>query len=240
MPVRSGYTRFEVEALDANRGTCSGPRGRSGFQAEAIRGGGLAGVSGQTPSRLRLARRRAAGTAAWVAYYRREWWAFLRSAIALTHRTFGLSWLSTLWGAWLVLRANQLWAPSPDNDPDGVRAARWSASTRSLTAGTANASILRWRRGSRSNGGGCIANTSTLLMAIPTSARWSTRWSRCTRTCTACPRILCAALPRSVRWRWITQIGGCKRGALWGARSSQERAALVRSYAGLLAAVHRV
>jgi hypothetical protein len=25
-------------------------------------------------------------------------------------------------GAWLVLRANQVWAPFPDNDPDAARA----------------------------------------------------------------------------------------------------------------------
>src|SRR5205807_1067197 len=34
-----------------------------------------------------------------------------------------LPWPQTLWGAWLVLRANQLWAPFPDNDPDGSRRA---------------------------------------------------------------------------------------------------------------------
>jgi hypothetical protein len=38
-----------------------------------------------------------------------------------TRASFGLSWPATLWGAWLVLRANQLWAPFPDNDPDGAR-----------------------------------------------------------------------------------------------------------------------
>ena len=60
---------------------------------------------------------------AWVAYYRREWLRFLRSAVGLTRHTFGLPWPETLWGAVLVLRANQLWAPFPDNDPDGARRA---------------------------------------------------------------------------------------------------------------------
>ena len=41
----------------------------------------------------------------------------------LTRHTFGLSWPSTIYGAWLVLRANQLWAPYPNNDPDGARRA---------------------------------------------------------------------------------------------------------------------
>ena len=35
---------------------------------------------------------------------------------------FRMSWPKTLYGAWLVLRANMLWAPFPDNDPDGARA----------------------------------------------------------------------------------------------------------------------
>src|SRR5262249_14208724 len=60
---------------------------------------------------------------AWVTYYRREWLRFLRAAVALTRHTFGLPWLETIRGAWLVLRANQLWAPFPDNDPAGARRA---------------------------------------------------------------------------------------------------------------------
>jgi hypothetical protein len=38
--------------------------------------------------------------------YRREWIPFLRAAIGLTRRTFGMPWPATLLGAWLVLRAN--------------------------------------------------------------------------------------------------------------------------------------
>ena len=57
-----------------------------------------------------------------MTYYRREWVPFLRAAVRLTRYTFGLPWPQTLQGAWLVLRANQLWAPFPDNDPDGARA----------------------------------------------------------------------------------------------------------------------
>ena len=33
-----------------------------------------------------------------------------------------MRWPATLYGAWLVLRANQAWAPFPDNDPDAARA----------------------------------------------------------------------------------------------------------------------
>jgi hypothetical protein len=34
---------------------------------------------------------------------------------------FGLSWPKTVRGAWYVLRANQMWAPYPDNDPPRAR-----------------------------------------------------------------------------------------------------------------------
>jgi hypothetical protein len=57
---------------------------------------------------------------AWVAYYRREWAKFLRSAFGMVRVGFGLSPLRTLKGAWYVLKANQLWAPFPDNDATGA------------------------------------------------------------------------------------------------------------------------
>jgi hypothetical protein len=58
---------------------------------------------------------------AWVAYYRREWSTFLRAALGLVGAGFGMGRLRTLQGAWYVLRALRLWAPYPDNDPDGAR-----------------------------------------------------------------------------------------------------------------------
>jgi hypothetical protein len=58
---------------------------------------------------------------AWAAYYRREWVPFLRAAIGMVDAGFGMGRRRTLLGAWYVLRANQLWAPYPDNDPDGAR-----------------------------------------------------------------------------------------------------------------------
>jgi hypothetical protein len=59
---------------------------------------------------------------AWVAYYRRRWPRFLHAALGLTRESFGLSWPATFRGAWWVLRANQVWAPFTDNDPDAARA----------------------------------------------------------------------------------------------------------------------
>jgi hypothetical protein len=58
----------------------------------------------------------------WVAYYRRRWPAFLRAALGLTREVFGLSRIDTLRAAWWVMRANQAWAPYPNNDPEAARA----------------------------------------------------------------------------------------------------------------------
>src|SRR4051812_3248930 len=39
----------------------------------------------------------------------------------MVRTAFEMSWPRTLVGAWLVLRANQKWAPFPDNDPAAAR-----------------------------------------------------------------------------------------------------------------------
>jgi len=59
--------------------------------------------------------------AGWVAYYCRQWWPFLRAAVGMVRIGFGMSWPRTLRGAWYVLRANQVWAPYPANDPPRAR-----------------------------------------------------------------------------------------------------------------------
>lgn len=61
-------------------------------------------------------------TDAWAAYYRHEWLRFLRAAVGMVRTGFGTDPVRTVVGAYHVLRANQLWAPYPDNDPDGARA----------------------------------------------------------------------------------------------------------------------
>jgi len=53
----------------------------------------------------------------WVGYYLRQWPRVLIASVGLVRVGFGMDWCRTLHGAWLVLRANQLWAPYPDNDP---------------------------------------------------------------------------------------------------------------------------
>jgi len=61
-------------------------------------------------------------TDAWAAYYRHEWRSFLSASVGMVAAAFGMSPRRTLAGAWFVLRANQLWAPYPDNQPDAARA----------------------------------------------------------------------------------------------------------------------
>src|SRR5208282_1046934 len=59
---------------------------------------------------------------AWVGYYLRKWPQVLAALAGLVREGFGMNWYRTLYGAWLLLRASQLWAPIPGNDPDGARA----------------------------------------------------------------------------------------------------------------------
>jgi hypothetical protein len=58
---------------------------------------------------------------AWAAYYRHEWPRLLRASVSLVSAGFGMNLRRTLAGAWFVLRANQAWAPYPDNDADAAR-----------------------------------------------------------------------------------------------------------------------
>ncbi|HET7399863.1 MAG TPA: hypothetical protein VFJ94_15205 [Intrasporangium sp.] len=60
-------------------------------------------------------------TDAWARYYRHEWLRALRAFVGLVGEGFGLGPRLTLVGAWHVLRANQAWAPFPDNDPGAAR-----------------------------------------------------------------------------------------------------------------------
>jgi hypothetical protein len=58
---------------------------------------------------------------AWVGYYRRDWPRMLVGALGMVRHGFGLGPLGNLKAAWHVMRANQVWAPYPDNDPVAAR-----------------------------------------------------------------------------------------------------------------------
>jgi hypothetical protein len=101
-------------------------RGRSG-RGPASRVGGtdvLAGAAaGDGPGRLRSfdpAHVADLEFRAWVGYYRRDWLSVLQSSVGLVRAGFGMNWPRTVYAAWLVLRASQLWAPA-DNDPEAAR-----------------------------------------------------------------------------------------------------------------------
>jgi hypothetical protein len=175
---------------------------------------------------------------AWVAYYRREWPALLCAAVALTRHTFGLPWGATLYGSWLVLRANQLWAPVPDNDPAGARRAmerfyRLVARRHRERFDPARAAELEvewWRvhrehqRVHRAPARGELVDALAALYAyvydVPHQEVRTAAQQR--------------ALAMDCSDRWVEQ--GCDRAS---PLLAEERAALVRSYAALLAAIHR-
>jgi hypothetical protein len=87
--------------------------------------GGRSLVPGRGPNRLRSFSPLRVGhleAAVWVAYYQREWARFLALSVLVVRTAFGMDWIRTVHGAWLVLRANQLWAPPPPkSDPAGAR-----------------------------------------------------------------------------------------------------------------------
>lgn len=59
-------------------------------------------------------------SSAWAAYYRHEWVTFLRAAVGMVRAGFEMGRRRSVLGAWHVLRANQAWAPYPDNDPEAA------------------------------------------------------------------------------------------------------------------------
>lgn len=177
--------------------------------------------------------------AAWVAYYRRDWLVFMRSAVALTRHTFGLSWRSTIRGAWLVLRANQLWAPFPDNDPDGARRAmerfyRLIARRYGESFDPARAAMLEveWWRVHREH-----QHADSDCDARPLIDALSALYSYVYGVPEAGVRVAAEqrALAMHFSDRWVREE--CD---LASPLIGEERTALVRSYAGLLAAVHRL
>jgi hypothetical protein len=176
-------------------------------------------------------------TVAWVAYYRHEWLKLLRASIGLTRRVFGLSWPATLKGAWYVLRANQLWAPIPDNDPDGARRTmerfyRLVKATHGERYDPVRAAALEveWWRVHRAHQHGEGDDESQLVAAL--SALYAYVYGVPEADVELAARSRAEAM--DISDRWVAE--GCR---LDDPAIAAERAALVRSYAALLSAVHR-
>lgn len=173
---------------------------------------------------------------AWVAYYRRDWLAFLGSGLRVSRHVFGLSWKATIQCSWLVLRANQVWAPYPDNDPQRSRRMmeRFYRIVQQLyderfdPATAANLEVQWWRvhrdaqRSSRATGGPALADALARLYShvygVPERSVRPAAGQR--------------ALAMRYSDRWVSE--GCHPDSTL---INHERDALVRSYAALLKAV---
>jgi hypothetical protein len=176
--------------------------------------------------------------AGWVGYYRRQWGLVLVSAVRMVRTGFGLPWPRTLYGAWLVLRANQLWAPVPDNDPDGARRTmrRFYALVVASTGETFDVDVAArlevewWREHRHLQREAPEDDASPLVDAL--AAVYAHVYG------VAPDQVRAAAAGRAeamrISDRWVAD--GCDPES---PAVAQERAELVRSYAALLAAVHR-
>jgi hypothetical protein len=174
-----------------------------------------------------------------VTYYRHEWLPFLNAAVRVTRHAFGLPWPQTLKGAWLVLRANQLWAPFPDNDPDGARRAMQRfyelvkrQHDESFDPVTASRLEVEWWRVHREHqhNGHDPADEGPLIDALAALYAYVFGVEE------ALVRHAGAQRAEAMRYsdRWVRE--GC---SMASPLIEQERAALIRSHAALLAAVHR-
>jgi hypothetical protein len=144
-----------------------------------------------------------------------------------------MSWPRTLYGAWLVLRANMQWAPFPDNDPDAARATM----TRFYRLLSADIDPVRaaeleveWWRAHRENQYGDHALGEALVSALTDLYAYTYGVAPADVRQAAALR----AEAMDVSDRWIEAGKDPEHPLL-----RQERALLVRSYAALLAAVHR-
>jgi hypothetical protein len=175
--------------------------------------------------------------AAWVAYYQRQWLALLRLSVALVHRAFRMDWPRTLHGAWLVLRANQLWAPK-DNDPDGARRCmrRFYALLRLAHGGPADparaaALEVDWWAAHRAHQNEPGPDGRTALVTA-LARLYAYLYSVPEADVRLAAEQRAEAMDLSDEWVGL----GCPPNS---SLVTAERAALVRSYAALLAAVHR-
>ena len=177
---------------------------------------------------------------AWETYYRRKWAAFLVASVGLVRAAFRMGWRDTIAGACLVLRANQKWAPYPDNDPVAARALmtsfyrrlRASSGARFDPVRAAELEVEWWRahrEAQHSNGTGS-ASADELIGAL--SDLYSYTYSVDSADVRQAAELRAEAMDVSDRW---VEAGCDPQSPLL----AEERALLVRSYAALLAAVHR-
>lgn len=201
---------------------------------------GTAKVSTGAPTRLRSfnpVRLADLEYRAWVGYYLRDWPQVLRASVGLVRLGFGMDWFRTLHGAWLVLRANQLWAPQTDNDPDGARRAmecfyalvKREHDERYDPRVAAGLEVEWWRihREHQRNGSGLDERTLVDALARLYSYAYAAPETSVREAAEQ------RALAMDLSDRWVREGSD-----LASPLVDDERAALVRSYAALLAAVN--
>jgi hypothetical protein len=182
---------------------------------------------------------RAVGTyecRAWETYYRRRWAAFLAASVGMVRAAFRMSWPRTLAGAWLVLRANMKWAPFPDNDPDAARALMrrfyellaTSERAEFEPARAAQLEVEWWRAHRESQ----RADGSPRELVVALRDLYAYTYGVEPEEVEHAAELRAEAMDVSDRW----VEDGCDPEA---PALAHERALLVRSYAALLAAVHR-
>ena len=201
---------------------------------------GTGKVSTGTPTRLRSfdpVRLADLEYRAWVGYYLRKWPQVLRASIGLVRHGFGMDWSRTMHGAWLVLRANQLWAPYPDNHPRRAEACmrRFYALVR-LTYGepanpakAAELEISWWRAHREAQHSQGATNQDLIEALIRLYGYLYDEPEDALR-----PAAVHRARAMDLSGQWVKE--GCQPDS---ELLPLEHAALVRAHAALLAAVHR-
>ena len=126
--------------------------------------------------------------------------------------------------------------------PTTTRTARGAACAASMACcGSATASPGTWPRrpAGKLTGGEYTASASTPRTTSTATTSWSIRWSGCTRSCTANRRRRSGPLRCTAPRPWTSRTSGWPKAARPDSPLlAREHAALVRSYAALLAAVH--
>jgi hypothetical protein len=180
---------------------------------------------------------------AWVGYYLRRWPRVLIALVRLVRMGFGMDWRRTLHGAWLMLRAAQLWAPNPDNDPERAQACmRRFYTLVKLTYGEpanpAKAAELEldwWRvhrEGQHRDGSHAIDDAEPAEELVEALTRLYCYLYGAPEAVLQ-PAAVHRARAMDLSDQWVRQ--GCQPDSRL---LPLEHAALVRSYAALLAAVH--
>ncbi len=174
----------------------------------------------------------------WVAYYLRRWRNLLVASVRLLWLGFGTDLARILPGAWLMLRAVQLWAPFPDNDPDGAQArmrelyglVRLRFGQPADPARAASLEIDWWRAHRRRQYASHPAETGDELAESVTRLYCYLFGET---EAVVRPAALHRVRAMDLSDQWVRE--GCRPDS---PLLPLERAALVRAYAALLAAVH--